>query len=59
MFYRGKVTIDEVTLHDTPKGFHIIPGMPVTADIQGGKRTVAGYLLGSIMPVAHEGMREP
>ena len=59
MFYRGKVTIDQVTLHDTPKGFHIIPGMPVTADIEIGKRTVAGYLLGSILPVAHEGMREP
>ena len=58
-FYRGKVTIDQVTLHDTPKGFHIIPGMPVTADIEIGKRTVAGYLLGSILPVAHEGMREP
>ncbi len=59
VFYRGKVTIDEVTLHDTPKGFHIIPGMPVTADIEIGKRTIAGYLLGSILPVAHEGMREP
>ena len=59
MFYRGKVSIDQVTLHDTPKGFHIIPGMPVMADIEIGKRTVAGYLLGSILPVAHEGMREP
>ncbi len=59
VFYRGKVTIDQVTLHDTPKGFHIIPGMPITADIEIGKRTVAGYLLGSIMPVAEEGMREP
>ncbi len=58
-FYRGKVTIDQVTLHDTPKGFSIIPGMPLTADIEIGKRTVAGYLLGSILPVAHEGMREP
>lgn len=59
VFYRGKVTIDAVTLHDTPKGFHIIPGMPVTADIEIGKRNVAEYLLGSILPVAHEGMREP
>jgi len=59
IFYRGRVAIDRVTLHDTPKGFHIVPGMPVTADIEVGKRTVASYLLGSIMPVAHEGMREP
>jgi HlyD family secretion protein len=33
--------------------------MPVTADVKVGKRTVLGYLLGSVMPVAQEGMREP
>jgi HlyD family secretion protein len=33
--------------------------MPVTADIKVGKRTVLKYLLGSFMPVAKEGMREP
>jgi HlyD family secretion protein len=33
--------------------------MPVTADIKVGKRTVLSYLLGRIMPVATEGMREP
>ena len=40
-------------------GFHLIPGMPVTADIKVGKRTVLGYLLGMVIPVAHEAMREP
>ncbi len=59
VFYRGRVTLDRVTFHDTPPGFHIIPGMPVTADINVGKRTIASYLLGSIMPVVGEGMREP
>jgi hemolysin D len=33
--------------------------MPVTADIKVGKRTVLSYLLGRIMPLASEGMREP
>jgi len=33
--------------------------MPVTADIKVGKRTVLKYLLGWMMPVAQEGMREP
>jgi HlyD family secretion protein len=58
-FYRSRITIDRVALHDVPAGFHIIPGMPVTADIKVGKRTMLQYLLGLMLPVAHEAMREP
>ena len=58
-FYRSRVTLDDVKLHDVPAGFHIVPGMPVTADIKVGKRTVLAYLLGRILPVTSEGMREP
>jgi hemolysin D len=58
-FYRARIAIDQVGLHDVPAGFRIIPGMPVTADIKVGKRTVLKYLLGRVMPIAQEGMREP
>jgi hemolysin D len=58
-FYRGRIAIDRVALHDVPKDFRVIPGMPVTADVKVGKRTVLSYLLGRILPVAQEGMREP
>jgi hemolysin D len=58
-FYRARIAIDRVGLHDVPAGFRTIPGMPVTADIKVGKRTVLKYLLGRIMPIAQEGMREP
>ncbi|MDW6024168.1 HlyD family type I secretion periplasmic adaptor subunit [Mesorhizobium sp. BAC0120] len=58
-FYRSRITLDEVKLHDVPPGFHIVPGMPATADIKVGRRTVLAYLLGRILPVASEGMREP
>jgi HlyD family secretion protein len=58
-FYRARVAIDKVDLHGTPAGFHLAPGMPVTADIKVGKRTVLQYLLGRVLPVATEGMREP
>jgi HlyD family secretion protein len=58
-FYRARVTIDRVELHGTPPGFRLLPGMPVTADIKVGKRTVLQYLLGRALPVASEGMREP
>ena len=58
-FYRARVAIDRVALHDVPEGFRIIPGMPVSADIKVGKRTVLSYLLGMMLPVAQEAMREP
>jgi hemolysin D len=58
-FYRSRISIDKVGLHGVPAGFRIIPGMPVTADIKVGKRTVLQYLLGSVLPVAQEAMREP
>jgi HlyD family secretion protein len=58
-FYRARISIDRVALHDVPKNFQVMPGMPVTADIKVGKRTVLKYLLGMVVPVAHEGMREP
>jgi hemolysin D len=58
-FYRARITLDAIKLHDVPADFKIIPGMPVTADIKVGKRTVLAYLLGRILPATSEGMREP
>jgi HlyD family secretion protein len=58
-WYRARVSLDQIGLHDTPAGFHLIPGMPVTADVLVGKRTVMAYFLGRALPMVHEGMREP
>lgn len=58
-FYRSRISIDHVGLHNVPENFRLTPGMPVTADIKVGKRTVLSYLLGRILPVTQEGMREP
>jgi len=33
--------------------------MPVTADIEIGKRTILQYLLSSMLPLLTEGMRDP
>ncbi|MBV8073169.1 MAG: HlyD family type I secretion periplasmic adaptor subunit [Acidobacteriaceae bacterium] len=59
LFYRSRISLDDIRLHNTPIGFHIIPGMPVTADIKVGKRTVLQYLLGRVLPMTSEAMREP
>ncbi len=58
-YYRARISIDQVNLHNVPPNFRISPGMPVTADVKVGKRTVLSYLLGRILPVTQEGMREP
>ena len=58
-YYRTRISIDKLGLPDVPPGFHLTPGLPVTAAIRVGKRTVLTYLLGRVMPLAKEGMREP
>lgn len=58
-YFIDHVSLDAIKLHDTPPGFHVTPGMPVTADIKTGKRTILTYALSRVLPVAQEGMREP
>ena len=58
-FYDTRITLDRLALKNLPKGTHIIPGMPVEADISVGQRTVWEYLVERIMPIVQDGMREP
>ena len=58
-YYRTRSSIDVMQLHDLPAGFRLMPGMPVTADIKIGKRTVLQYIFQRVIPVAVEGLREP
>ncbi len=58
-FFRARVSIEQIAMHDVPAGFRLVPGMPVVADIKVGKRTILEYLLSRVLPVASEGMREP
>ena len=58
-YYKAKISITKVDLHDTPTGFHLVPGMPITADIMVGKRTILTYIFSRALPVAMDGMREP
>lgn len=58
-YYRARIALDDIKLHDTPPGFRLVPGMPVNADVKVGKRTVLSYLFSRVLPVAMDGMREP
>jgi HlyD family secretion protein len=59
VYFRARITLDKIDLHGTPENFHLVPGMPVTADIRIGRRTVMNYLVGRLVPLATEGLREP
>ena len=59
LYYRADITLDKLTLHDTPPGFRPMPGMPVTADVKVGTRSVLAYFVDKILPVAYNGLREP
>lgn len=58
-YYRARLALGKSQLHDTPEGFHMMPGMPVVADVNAGKRTVLSYLLSRVLPTFMDGMREP
>ncbi|GBR55186.1 major facilitator superfamily multidrug resistance transporter EmrA/FusE [Acetobacter senegalensis DSM 18889] len=58
-FYTVRLRVDKYTLHGVPNFFHPQPGMPVTADIRVGKRTIMQYMLNSFVPLMTNGMREP
>jgi HlyD family secretion protein len=59
LYYKATVSLDDVKLRNTPPGFKLVPGMPITDDIMVGKRTVLTYLLARAIPTITEGMREP
>ncbi len=58
-FYKVRIQVDKVDLHEVPPGFHLVPGMPVYADIDVGTRTIMEYLMDRVMPAVYQGMREP
>ncbi|UKJ78082.1 HlyD family type I secretion periplasmic adaptor subunit [Azospirillum brasilense] len=58
-FYRARIELTEVKLRDVPEDFRLVPGMPLTADIVVGERTIMSYLVEGALRNTSEGMREP
>ncbi|WP_244620097.1 hypothetical protein [Mesorhizobium sp. NFR06] len=50
-------SIDNVALHGVPAGFAVSPGMPVTADVKVGRRTLLKYILGAMLPIGRSNAR--
>jgi HlyD family type I secretion membrane fusion protein len=58
-YYKARIAVESLNMHDVPGGFQLKPGMPVMADIMVGKRTALAYIMERVLPVGLEGMREP
>jgi hemolysin D len=58
-YYRARISIDRLAMHGLTRGFDLEPGMPVSADIKVGKRTLVSYFLDRVIPLANEAAREP
>lgn len=59
LYYKVRISLDRVQLHNPPQGFRLVPGMPLEADVKVGTRTVLSYFLQRIMPVVSGSMHEP
>jgi HlyD family secretion protein len=59
LYYKTEISLDALHLHDTPPGFRLVPGMPLSADVLVGKRTIMGYFTRRILPVAYDSLHEP
>lgn len=58
-YYKTRIAIDAIKMHDVVGGFQLKRGMPVTADIKVGQRNLLAYLFARVLPIGLEGMREP
>jgi HlyD family secretion protein len=58
-FYKATITIDRTALRNVPDSFRLNPGMPVTADVKVGTRSLLSYLVRGALRTTDEAMREP
>jgi HlyD family type I secretion membrane fusion protein len=59
LFYRGHIDLTSLELRNVPENFRLIPGLPLTADIRVGSRSIIAYFLKPLVGRMSEGMREP
>jgi type I secretion membrane fusion protein, HlyD family len=59
LFYRARIKITKQELRNVPADFRVMPGLPLTAEISVGERSVMGYLLRPLLRGLSDSMREP
>jgi len=58
-FYKVRIALTNVDLHNVPASFRVIPGMTLTADVRIGTRSVFMYVVNGAVQDMNEAMREP
>ena len=58
-YFKVRVKVTKLQLHDVPKDFRLIPGMTLAGDIMVGRRTIMSYLTETLLRQGSETMREP
>ncbi len=59
LYYKAEISLEVLNLHGTPPEFRLVPGMPLSADIKVGTRTILQYFTRRFMMVATNSMHEP
>lgn len=59
VYYKARISIDQMKLINVPANVRLMPGMTLTADIKVGRRSLGAYLLGTMLHGAGTAMREP
>lgn len=59
LYYKAEISLDVLNLHNVPRGFQLVPGMPVEADVKVGTQTMLVYFAQRILPIAYSSMHEP
>jgi membrane fusion protein, hemolysin D len=58
-YYKVRIALDPINLHNVPASFRLVPGITLTGDIHVGTRSLFAYVLGGFVRGFDEAMREP
>ena len=58
-YYKVRIALKPVTLHNVPPNFRLVPGITLSGDIHVGSHSLFMYLASGIMRGVGEAMREP
>jgi hemolysin D len=58
-YFKVRVKVTKLHMHDIPPDFRLIPGMTLVGDITVGRRTIMAYLTETLLRQSSEAMREP
>jgi hemolysin D len=59
LVYKARIKVEKAQLRDVPADFRLYAGMPLTAEVVIGRRSVMSFLISPLIRTTDEAMREP